>query len=131
MTSIQDLADQIADQHDIPRRAALRTAETYAAQIREIDGTPESDELTDAQSAFLLESARRALDDQIAASDTRLGELADLRDRITQLDAERAGLVDDRDALIRSLLDDGIPGNQLAEPAGLTRARIYTIRDQA
>lgn len=58
-----------------------------------------------------------------------LSEIRGLRQRIEALDRERETFMLERDRLILSAIEEGFPVPMIVSASGVTRARIYQIRD--
>lgn len=123
MPTIADVADQIAEKFDVDRDAALTLATTYAAQL-DYDaaegGQYPNLEVSDEDAQVILESAAAAYADDAPAV---LDDITAIAIQIPQLEA-------DRDSLIRRAIADGVRVQDIAEAAGLSRARVYQIRDR-
>ena len=125
MPAIRDIAAQLADDHtqtdaieaDLRALAETDPTETYDPQ-----------DLTDAQAAALTE-AYRASADADPVADTRLSDLADAHrtyhDTAEAADSARV----ERDALLRSIAQAGVSVRDIRLVTGLSRERIYQIRD--
>ncbi|MFE3229361.1 hypothetical protein [Nocardia sp. NPDC059228] len=121
-TTIATVADSITDRTDMDLDAALTLATTYAAQcgydVPEGGQAPDA-EISEDDAEFILESARVATE---SAAPSILDDIA------TAADAIEAS-IDQRDALIRRAIADGVPRTHIAKAARLSRERIYQIRD--
>lgn len=84
-------------------------------------GTP-----TDDMWQVLADQVNSETEGKVAAGSTHadtLQQITEAADRIVQDE-------DDRDAMIRAAISDGIPVTAIANAAHLSRARIYQIRDR-
>lgn len=134
MTDINELAQAAAGRFDIDEEAAIDIARTYLRQGAEAVGDdPElidEDYLTDEQIDTVLTAIEAEMGNAHAADEQDLAELGDLRDRIALLEEQVARASEERDRIVRRLLANAVvPVKDVAESAGLTRARIYQIRD--
>lgn len=118
-----ELARELADTYDVGEDSARRGVEAYLDQLEQVDDSAidhdeiseeHADAVREAYAAFMASSYVSALD-----------ELAEVRDRLDAL----AELQDERARLIRKALADGARIVDIVEASGLTRARIYQIRD--
>lgn len=60
----------------------------------------------------------------------RLDLLIRLRTRIEAVDRERDALMRERDRLILKAIDEGYAVVDIVEAAGVTRARVYQIKNE-
>lgn len=134
MTDITELAQTAAGRFGIDEEAAIDIARTYLRQGAEAVGDdPElidEDDLTDGQIDTVLTAIEAEMGNAHAADEQDLAELGDLRDRIALLEEQVVRISEERDRIVRRLLANAVvPVKDVAEAAGLTRARIYQIRD--
>ncbi|MEW1939272.1 hypothetical protein AB0331_18175 [Dietzia maris] len=121
--SARDLARELADTHDIDHDSALESVEIYLDQIEQLDHIDiDRDDISDDHA----DTVRDAFD---ASTDTThvsaLDELAEVRDKLDTL----TKLQDERARLIRKALAGGARVVDIVAASGLTRARIYQVRD--
>lgn len=122
MTTIADIAAAIAYHLDIDQGAALTLATTYAAQLDypvPEGGQAPDVEVTAEDAGHILSAAGVA---QAAAAASVLDDIVDAVGAIEAATVER-------DRLIRRAIADGVPRAAIASAAGLSRARVYQIRD--
>ena len=122
-TTSRDLARELADTHDIDADSALESVETYLDQIEQLDHIDiDRDDISDDHA----DTVRGAFD---AATGTThvsaLDDLAEIRDKLDTL----TELQDERARLVRKAVAAGARVVDIVEASGLTRARIYQIRD--
>lgn len=126
MIELRDLADELAEQYDTDRTAMLEAVTTYAGQIS--DDTDlwdaDTDELTEDGEEIVRGSIAAWQGDTIA-TDTILSELTEAQDAVNLHDEQTAR----RDGAVRAAIAATVPVIRIAEMTGLTRARIYQIRD--
>lgn len=118
----RDLANELADTHSIDRASALFSLGTYLANLIPV-GDIDIDSDVSAEHADAVRAAFKAAD--LPTQATVLDDLAETRDKIealTQLQIERTRLV-------RKAIDTGARVVDITAASGLTRARIYQIRD--
>lgn len=122
-TQISALAQRIADSTDTEYDSALTLATAYAVQCGYTDlpegGQAPDAEVSDADADFILEAAGVAVE---AAAPTVLDDIAAAARGIEEA-------IEHRDTLIRQAFDAGVPKTHIAKAAGLSRERIYQIRD--
>jgi hypothetical protein len=128
MTTMQDLADQIARTHDLYPDGALALVRLYAHQIEDLDHRVIDEDDIDPDDADTVLGAAGAgiLND---APTSRLDDLADLAGQITDQQQDLDDLTNQRNLLIANLLANGTPVPSLVQATGLVRQRIYQIRD--
>ena len=134
MTDINELAQRAAERFGIDGEAVVDIARTYLKQGAEAVGDDprliDEDDLTDEQIDTVMTAIEAEMGNAHAADEQDLAELGDLRDRIALLEEELARIAEERDRIVRRLLANAVvPVKDVAEAAGLTRARIYQIRD--
>lgn len=134
MTDIHDLAAKAARRFDIDEDAALETARIYLVQAAQAEGTDprliDEGELTEEQEDTVMTAIEAGMEQASPEDDGLIGDLTDLRARINVLETQLEGATEERDRIIRRLLSKAVvPVNEIAEAAGLSRARIYQIRD--
>ncbi|MDO4610940.1 hypothetical protein [Corynebacterium sp.] len=130
MPSIDILTARISGRLGIDEAAARDALETYAAQVADHDGRElDLDDLTDDDAAF-LEGA--------VAAAQRAGDLGDreldiLADTVTALDTAEAAAEaarHDRDQAVRAAISAGARIVDITAITGLSRNRVYQIRDR-
>lgn len=121
-----ELAAELADSHDITNEAARQAIDAYAEQLAELDHTTIGDELTGEQA----DDIRRALAAQEAVDTGDL--LVDVYEA-TEVKRAAAETATDADrewrAAIRAALASGQRVADVADAAGISRERVYQIRD--
>jgi hypothetical protein len=123
MPLISELARQISEATDIDSDPALTLATTYAAQCgyNVPEGGQEPDAaISDEDAWFILQSAKAA-----AVLDFPTSLIDDIADAVGRIQEA----ISDRDVAIRKAVRMGVPIRQIAPAAGLSRERIYQIRD--
>lgn len=119
----RELAYELADTYDVDRDSALEAVGVYLDQIADIDDVTIDIDAITAEQADTVRQAYAAA--QSAGYVQALDELAEVRDKLDALD----DLQDERARLVRKALTDGARVVDIAEASGLTRGRIYQIRD--
>ncbi|MBD8056435.1 hypothetical protein ICV35_22545 [Rhodococcus ruber] len=122
MPTIADVAHQLADRLDIEYDAAVTLATTYAAQLGcdTFEGGQDPDlEITDADAEHILSAAEAGEETTVESI------LDDIAHAARAIDTA----IDDRNDLIRKAIREGVSRTKIAEAAGLSRERIYQIRD--
>jgi len=124
MTSLRDLADQLAEERDVPAADMLEIVRTYAGQISDDADLydPETSEVTDAGAEVIIGSIASAA---FYTEPSVLDELVEAQTDVDRQD-ERLGR---RDAALRKALSEGVPVREIVEHTGLSRERVYQIRD--
>lgn len=126
---ITKLAEDLAAQFDITPESAEETAEIYLRQIETIDGrTIDRDDISDddaeaVATAIDAGSESSTEDDQLASELMDISE--QIRDRQDQLDQMTAR----RNEIVVRLLDRANSVRSICEWSGLSRARVYAIKD--
>lgn len=121
MITRTDLAADIASARDIDRSAAAEAVEVYAEHLGVAPG-----DLTDED----VEHIRRALDAHMAHDPGGpLDEVADATESKRRADEAAADADRAWRAAIRAALADGQRVVDIAETAGVSRERVYQIRD--
>lgn len=124
MISLNDLAAQIADERDVPVADMLEIVKTYAGQISGDSDLydAETEELTDDGAEVIIGSiASAALHNESSVLDELMDAQADVNrqpERLTR-----------RDNAVRKALAEGTPVREIVEHTGLSRERVYQIRD--
>jgi hypothetical protein len=121
MTSRRELAAELATTHDIDEAAAAEAVEVYAGQLGADDGDltdEDTDHIRRAVEAHAAHDVGAPLDAVAAATEAK--RLADE----TAADADREWRT-----TIRAALSDGQRAVDIAEAAGISRERVYQIRD--
>lgn len=124
MTDIIDsraLAAELAETYDVDPDHALEAVNLHLEQLSEIDGVP-VDEISADESGTIREAFWAAMSSSHVDA---LDDLADVRAKIDDL----ADLQAERASLVRKALRDGARVADIANASGLTRGRIYQIRD--
>lgn len=134
MTDINELAETAAKRFDIDEEAAVDIARVYLKQGAEAVGDDprliDEDDLTDEQIDTVMTAIEAEMGNAHAADEQDLVELGDLRDRIALLEEQVARISEERDRIVRRMLANAVvPVKDVADAAGLSRARIYQIRD--
>lgn len=134
MTSIQDLAQTIAETHGIDSRdAAVESVRVFVDQIAdEADlWNAETQELTEegveVVSTAIAESYAKGL--HATKAEQLLNEIAEAAAAISTFEAKVAEYTADRDELIRKALRTELRRADIAAAAGVKEARLYQIRD--
>ena len=129
MTTIDQLAAKVAGALGIDDKAAADTAETYTAQIEALESREiDRDDISPTDADFILEACRQA---------QRAGDLGE-RDLATlEEHGKRVGHAQDtllaesaeRDRAIIAAIHAGARVKDVMNVTGLTRSRIYQIRE--
>lgn len=131
MTDLDTLARLVATALDITDDAARDTLDTYIDQLtRETGDTIDPDEISDDDAAFLMEACREAQ----RSGDLGERQLADLAEAARDYnDAHIAFQTAEqqRIAAVRSALAAGARVVDICRITGMTRSRVYQIRDEA
>lgn len=124
MTAIEALAAQAAEERDVPVADMLEIVKVYAGQIS--DDTDlydvETGEISDAGAELIIGSIASAA---LYNSASVLDDLVEAQGDVDRQD-ERLSR---RDSLLRKALSEGIPVREIVEHTGLSRERVYQIRD--
>jgi hypothetical protein len=132
MVVIEDLARELADLYDIDLGAARADVEAYASQIS--DETPAEGLVYDENGGFALteqdaDVIRAQMSSVYGSANIDIDEARDeLRDAQSMVDTFDRHL-GRRDAAVRTALAKSVPVKDIAADTGLSRARIYQIRD--
>lgn len=125
---INELAETIAERHDMDGEAALDLTRTYLGQMRAAGDDIDERDITDEQAGFLMESIHQG--GESATGDIqRLDDLTELAERLDSAQSDAQSIADERNGIIMDLLSRGVGVQTIADAAGLTRARVYAIRD--
>lgn len=131
MTDLDTLTRLVASALDITDEAARDSLEIYIDQIaHETDDTINPDEISDDDAAFLMESCREAQ----RAGDLGDRQLADLEDAARAYDQAHSDFQaaeQQRIAAVRAALAAGARVVDICRITGMTRSRVYQIRDEA
>jgi undecaprenyl pyrophosphate synthase len=133
MTTIDDLAQTIATQYDIPTDAARDLVAVYVDQINDdADLWNREDETLTAEG---VEVVTTAISEGYArklwstAEANMLGELDDVTAELIKVAERQTDLTERRDQLVRSLMATSVSRDEIAAAARLKVARLYQIRD--
>lgn len=134
MVSIEDLARQIAEKHNIDTHAAA--VAVVAAHIDAIADDPDlwtGEELTDAGAKVVAGAVSESYRLGLVATKASmlLEELGDVAREIRDAEERARMLVARRDGLIRTALATELRRGDIAQAAGLNPSRLYQIRDAA
>lgn len=127
MVRLEDLAGEFADLYDIDLAAARTAVSVHTDQMIDdprlyqyIEGT---DELLTEEGAAVL---RKQMSEVYGCGSPERDEARDaVRSAVGKIE-EHTG---QRDAAIRAALTAGVPVKHITEDSGLSRARVYQIRD--
>lgn len=123
MISLSNLAEKLADERDVLAADMLAIVEAYAGQIND------DPDLYNAEAGELSDTGAEIITDQIAgavwAEPSLLDELMAAQAEVDQ-QTERLSR---RDAAVRKAMAEGVPVREIVEHTGLTRFRVYQIRD--
>lgn len=129
MTDLDTLTRLVATALDITDDAARDSLETYIDQIaRETGDEIDPDEINDDDAAFLMESCREAQ----RAGDLGDRQLADLEDAARAYDEAYSDFQtaeQQRIAAVRAALAAGARVVDICRITGMTRSRVYQIKD--
>lgn len=124
MTSTRELAEKIAEERDVPVPEMLEIVRVYAGLIA--DDTDlydvEADEFSDAGAELIVTSVTES------ALYTTASVLDDLAEAQEDVDRQEDRLRR-RDAAIRAALKEGVSVREIVKRTGLSRERVYQIRD--
>lgn len=128
ITSI-DLIDQITARLDITREAASYALDTYISQVETLENREiDQDNITQEDADFLTGAVFAGHQ----AGDFGTRELWDLQEKAQAVEEARDMLKhaeSERDKAIRAALDSGCEVKDIVPVTGVSRARIYQIRD--
>lgn len=126
MIELRVLAADLADKYDTDTAAMLEAVRTYAGQVSgDADlWDAEAEELTEAGEEIVRGSVAAWQGDE-GAQDAALAELAEAQADVDKHDEQIAR----RDAAIRAAVKQSVSALRIAEMTGLSRGRIYQIRD--
>ncbi len=133
-TSIDDLAQTIADAHGIDTLEAARdVVQVHVNQIADdVDlYDSETHELTDAGAALVAEVVAQSYAHGVVSTkaDNLLALIDAERGAIEAAEEEVRERTERRDELIRAALRTELPRRMIADAAGVKEARLYQIRD--
>ena len=123
--SIRDLAEELADQYDTDLSATQEAVRTYAGQI------DDDAELWDGDAEELTKSGANIVRAAFATTqgddsmDALMSEIIDAQAAVNKHNEQLAR----RDAAIRAAMKGPVSAEWIAQVSGLTRARVYQIRD--
>lgn len=121
--SARELAREIAETHDVDIDSALEAVGVYLDQLATADNIEiDQEEITDDQADAVRGAFTASLESTHVDA---LDDLAEVRDKLDVL----AELQDERARLVRKALTLGARVVDITEASGLTRGRIYQIRD--
>ncbi len=123
MISLSNLADQLADERDVPSADMLAIIEAYAGQIND------DADLYDREAGELTDAGAELIVTQLASAAFSTGSMLDeIIEAQTLVDAAEQNR-EARDATIRAALKEGVPVREIVAHTGLSRERVYQIRD--
>ena len=121
MTTTKALAAQLADERDVPLTEMFEIVRAYADQFDD-EYDCETGELTDAGAQVIIEQMAAAA---FTIVPSMLDEIAAAQ---ALVDAAEDNLLA-RDTSIRAALSEGVPVREIVAHTGLSRERVYQIRD--
>lgn len=129
MTTIDQLAAKIAGTLGIDDNAAADAAETYTSQIEALESREiDRDDISTTDAGFILEACRQAQ----RAGDLGERELATLEEHAKRVEHAQNTLLSEsaeRDRAIIAAIHAGARVKDVMGVTGLTRSRIYQIRE--
>ena len=129
MATISELATQAATTLGIDEDAALDALTTYLGQMEALESrTIDPEDINDDDAAFLVESVRQAQ----RSGDLGHRELARLEDAAAAVSHAEDVVRDttaERDKLIIAALRAGALVSDVTRAAGISRARVYQVKD--
>ena len=128
--NIIELAEQLAERFDTTVDSTEQLADIYLTQIEQVDGkTIDRDDISQEDAEAVATAMQAAADDTATLDDQLAGELSDISERIRDLQDELDDLTDQRNQLVNRLLDRANSVRDICEWSGLSRARVYAIKD--
>lgn len=126
--SLNDLADDLVDSCDIDVDAARRSAEIYLGQIEDRFGRViDRRNISENDVTAVREAVVSGLHALSAAA--QVDDLAAASERVEAARRELDAKTSERTALVRKAVASGIPLPIVISASGLSRARIYQIKD--
>lgn len=129
MTTIDQLAAKIAGTLGIADKAATTVADTYTSQLEALESREiDRDDISTTDADFILEACRQAQ----RAGDLGARELAELEDHAIRVEHAQNTLLTEsvqRDRAIITAIRAGARIKDVMSATGLTRSRIYQIRE--
>lgn len=129
MTNIDQLAAKIAGTLGIDDNAAADAAETYTSQVEALESREiDRDDISTTDADFILEACRQAQ----RAGDLGERELSTLEDHAKRVENAQNTLLSEsaeRDRAIIAAIQAGARIKDVMNVTGLTRSRIYQIRE--
>ena len=129
MTTIDQLAAKVAGALGIDDKAAADTAETYTSQIEALESREiDRDDISPTDAGFILEACRQAQragdlgERELATVESLAKRVAHTQDALLAESAER-------DRAIIAAIQAGARIKDVMDVTGLTRSRIYQIRE--
>lgn len=127
--NLTELAEQLAERFDTTVDSTEQLADIYLTQIEQVDGkTIDRDDISK-EDAEAVATAMQAGMDSSVADDNLAADLVDISERIRDLQDELDDLTDQRNRLVNRLLDRANSVRDICEWSGLSRARVYAIKD--
>ncbi|KAA8815704.1 hypothetical protein CSQ85_12305 [Bifidobacterium rousetti] len=127
--NLTELAEQLAERFDTTVDGTEQLADIYLTQIEQVDGkTIDRDDISQ-EDAEAVATAMQAGMDSSVADDNLAGDLVDISERIRDLQDELDDLTERRNRLVNRLLDRANSVRDICEWSGLSRARVYAIKD--
>ncbi|PST47638.1 hypothetical protein COO72_11930 [Bifidobacterium callitrichos] len=127
--NIIELAEQLAERFDTTVDSTEQLADIYLTQIEQVDNkTIDRDDISQ-EDAEAVATAMQAGMDSSATDDNLANDLVDISERIRDLQDELDDLTDQRNQLVNKLLDRANSVKDICEWSGLSRARVYAIKD--
>lgn len=126
------LVDELADVFDVDRVAARNAAEFYLEQI-ELNDERATMRVIDRTNISAADATAvvRAYAAQVFTFSTasQVDALTEASERVEAAKQEYDAATRERILLVRKALDSGVPLPQIVSASGLSRARIYQIKD--
>lgn len=129
MATIDQLAAKVAGALGIDDKAAADTAETYTSQIEALESREiDRDDISPTDADFILEACRQA---QRAGDlgERELDTLEELAKRVAYTQDTLLAVSAERDRAIIAAIQAGARIKDVMDVTGLTRSRIYQIRE--
>lgn len=124
MISTRELAERLAEERDVPVPEMLEIVRVYAGQLA--DDTDlydvETGELSDTGVELIITSVAESA---LYTTASVLDELVQAQDDVNRQEDRLSR----RDAAIRAALKEAVPVREIVEHTGLSRERVYQIRD--
>ena len=127
--NLSQLAERLAERFDTTVDSTEQLADIYLTQIEQVDNKTIDREDISPEDAEAVATAMQAGMDSSVTDDNLADDLVDISERIRDLQDELDDLTDQRNQLVNRLLDRANSVRDICEWSGLSRARVYAIKD--